>query len=176
MYLRSGKSRAHASSSSSQSSSQAPPLQATSPLGDLNMSTSVGATMAMPSSTEMVVTAPSTVSMSAQMTRPEMGIVIPPFTTGVPSTTSMPSTSAPSNRPRLDDRNVNMQNVSREQPYGMPTSLMADVRNSASLFVDQANLFTMHNVHSPSSSSIFGRNTLPPLTTDWMNLLRLKGF
>ena len=30
----------------------------------------------------------------------------------------------------------------------------------------------MHNVHSPSSSSIFGRNTLPPLTTDSMNLLR----
>jgi hypothetical protein len=30
----------------------------------------------------------------------------------------------------------------------------------------------MHNVHSPSSSSIFGRNTLPPLTTDSMNVLR----
>ena len=30
----------------------------------------------------------------------------------------------------------------------------------------------MHNVHSPSSSSIFGRNTLPSLTTDSMNLLR----
>jgi len=30
----------------------------------------------------------------------------------------------------------------------------------------------MHNVHSPSSSSIFGRNTLPTLTTDSMNLLR----
>jgi len=28
----------------------------------------------------------------------------------------------------------------------------------------------MHNIHSPSS--IFSRNTLPPLTTDSMNLLR----
>jgi hypothetical protein len=30
----------------------------------------------------------------------------------------------------------------------------------------------MHNIHSPSSSIIFGRNTLPPLTTNSMNLLR----
>jgi hypothetical protein len=30
----------------------------------------------------------------------------------------------------------------------------------------------MYKVHSPSSSSIFGRNTLPPLTTDLMNVLR----
>jgi len=101
-----------------------------------------------------------------------MGTVIPPFTAGVPSTTSMPSTSAPSNRPRLDDRNVNVQNISREQLYGMPTSMMANVHNSASAFADQANLFIMHNVHSPSSSSILGGNTLPPLTTDSMNLLR----
>jgi len=84
----------------------------------------------------------------------------------------MPSSSAPSNRPRRDDRNVNMQNVPREQPYGMPTSMMANVQNSAPVFADQANPFTMHNVHSPSSSSIFGQNTLPPLTTDSMNLLR----
>jgi len=83
----------------------------------------------------------------------------------------MPSTSAPSNRPRLDDRNVNIQNVSREQPYGMPTLMMENVHNSASVFADEENPFTMHNVHSPSSSSIFGRNTLP-LTTTSMNLLR----
>jgi hypothetical protein len=96
MHLRSGKSMARVSSSSSQSSSQAQPLQATSPLRDLNVSTLVGATMAMPGSTEMGVTAPSTVSTSTQMTRPEMGTVIPPFTADVPSTTSLPSTSAPS--------------------------------------------------------------------------------
>jgi len=127
--------------------------------------------MAMPGSTDMGVTAPSSVSTSTQMTRPEMGTVIPPFTAGVPSTTSMPSSSAPSNRSRSDDRNVNIQNISREQPYGMPTSMMANVHNSATVFVDQANPFVMHNVHSPSSSSTFGRNTLP-LTTDSMNLLR----
>jgi hypothetical protein len=54
----------------------------------------------------------------------------------------------------------------------MPTSMMANVYNSASVFVDQANPFTMHNVHSPSSSSIFGQKTLPPLTTASMNMLR----
>jgi len=42
MDLRSGKSMPRASSSSSQSSSQAQPLQATSPLGDLNVSTPEG--------------------------------------------------------------------------------------------------------------------------------------
>ncbi|KEH17009.1 hypothetical protein MTR_0054s0240 [Medicago truncatula] len=77
----------------------------------------MGATMAMPGSTEMGVTAPSTVSTFTQMTRLEMGTVIPPFTTGVPSTTIMPNSSAPSNRPRLDDRNVNIQNISMEQLY-----------------------------------------------------------
>jgi len=127
--------------------------------------------MAMPGSTDMGVTAPSTNSTSTQLTRSEIGTVIPPFTVGIPSTTSMPSTSAPSNRPRLDDRNVNIQNVSREQPYGMPTLMMENVHNSASVFADEENPFTMHNVHSPSSSSIFGRNTLP-LTTTSMNLLR----
>jgi len=84
----------------------------------------------------------------------------------------MPNTNAPSNKPRLDDRNVNMQYVLREQPYGMPTSTMANVQNSASVFAEQANPFNVHDVHSPSSSSIFGRNTLPPLTTNSMNLLR----
>jgi len=44
--------------------------------------------------------------------------------------------------------------------------------NSASPFTDQAHLFTIHNIHSPSSSSIFGRNTLSSFTIDSMNLLR----
>jgi len=170
MDLRSGKFMSRAVSSSSQSSSHAQPLQANSPLRDLNVSTPVGATLAMPGSTEMGVTAPSTISTFVSMTRPEMGIVTPSFTTGVPSTTSIPS--SPLVRPRLDDRNINMQNVSREQSFGIPTSMMANLHNSVSAFADQANPFTMHNVHSPSSSSIFGRNTLPPLTTDSMNLLR----
>jgi len=99
-----------------------------------------------------------------------MGTVIPPFTAGVPSTTSIQSYSLV--RTTLDDRNINMQNVSREQPYGKPTSMMENVHNIASDFADQANSFTMHNVRCPSSSSIFGRNTLPQLTTNSMNLLR----
>ncbi|KEH29376.1 hypothetical protein MTR_4g035995 [Medicago truncatula] len=49
---------------------------------------------------------------------------------------------------------------------------MANIHNSVSAFADQSNPFTMHNIHSPLSSSIFGRNTLPPLSTDSMNLLR----
>jgi len=49
--------------------------------------------------------------------------------------------------------------------------MMENVHNSASVFVDQANPFIMHNVHSPSSSSTFGQNTLP-LTIKSMNLLR----
>jgi len=64
MHLRSGKYMACASSSSSQSSSQAQPLQATSLLGDLNVSTPVGETMAMPGLMDMGVTGPSTVSTS----------------------------------------------------------------------------------------------------------------
>jgi len=136
----------HVGSSSSQSSSQAQSIQATSPLEGLNVSTPVGATMAMPVSSDMGVTTPSTVSTSAPLTRPEMGNVIPLFTVGVPSTTNIPSTSAPSNKPRLDDRNVNMQNVLREQLYGMSTSTVASVHNSASIFEEQANPFVMHNV------------------------------
>jgi len=87
MHLRSGKSMTCVSSSSS----QAQPLQATSPLGDLNVTTLVGATMAMPVSTEMGVTAPSNASTFVPMTQPEMGIVIPPFTAGVSLTTNTQS-------------------------------------------------------------------------------------
>jgi len=170
MHLRSGKYMARVSSSSSQSSSQVQSIQATSPLGDLNVSTSVGTTMAMPVSTKLGVTAPSTVSTSSPTTRPEMGTFVPPFIVGVPSTTSIPSSSFV--RPRLNDRNPNVQNLSREQQYGMPTSMMANVHNSASAFADQANQFTTHCIHSSSSSSIFGRSTPPVLTTYSMNLLR----
>ena len=140
MHLSSGKSLARASSSSSQSSSQEQSLQATTPLGDLNVSTVVGVTMAMPLSTETRVKVPSTVSTSSPMTRPEIGTFVPPFTAGVPLTTSVPS--SPLVRPRLDDRNTNVQNLSREQPYGMPTSMMANMHNSVSAFADKKNPFT----------------------------------
>ena len=170
MHLRSGKSMARASSTSSQSSSQAQSLQAITHLGDLNVSTIMGATIAMLVSTETGVTAPSTVLTSSPMTRPEMGTFVPPFTAGIPSTTSVPS--SPLVRPRLDGRNTNVKNLPREQPYGMPTSMMENVHNSASTFANQTNPFTIHTAHSPSSSSIFCRNTLPAVTTDSMILLR----
>jgi len=153
MHLISGKYMARASSTSSQSSSQAQPLQASTPLGDLNVSTAVGATMAMPVSTETRVTAPSTVSTSSPMTRPEMGTFVPLFSAGVPSTTSIPS--SPLIRPRLDDRNTNIQNHPREQPYGMPTSMIANVHASASAFADQANPFTIHNTHNHQVLAFF---------------------
>jgi hypothetical protein len=54
------------------------------------------------------------------------------------------------------DRNTNVQNLPREQPHGMSTSMIENVHNSASAFAHQANPFTIHNAHSPSSSSIFG--------------------
>jgi len=53
VHLKSGKSMARASSTSSQSSSQAQPLQVSAPSGDLNVSTPLGATMDMPVSTEI---------------------------------------------------------------------------------------------------------------------------
>jgi len=64
MDLRSGKYMPRVVSSSSQSSLQAQPLQETSPLGDLNVSTPARETMAMPGSKDMGVTTPSTVSTS----------------------------------------------------------------------------------------------------------------
>jgi len=134
------------------------------------VSTIVGATMVMPVWTETGVIAPSTISTSSSMTRPEMGTFVPPFIVGVPSTTSVPSYALI--RPRLDNQNTNVQNLLREQLYGMPTSMMANVHNSASTFEDQENPFTIHNAHSPSISSIFGRNIIPTLTTDSMSLLR----
>jgi len=40
------------------------------------------------------------------------------------------------------------------------------------MFADQVNPFTIHNAHSPSSSIIFGRNSLPALTTESMRSSR----
>jgi hypothetical protein len=61
-----------------------PPLQCAS------VSTAVGATMAMPVSTEMGVTAPI---VTAQMTQPEIGTFVPPFTAGVPVSTNVPTSN-----------------------------------------------------------------------------------
>jgi predicted transcriptional regulator len=101
-----------------------------------------------------------------------MGNFVPPFTYGVLLSTSVPSSPLPSVRLRLDDRNVSLQNLSREQPCGMPTLMIENIQNNASMFADQVNPFTMHNAHSPSSSRIFGRNCLPALSTESMRSLR----
>jgi len=78
-----------------------------------------------------------------------MGTFVPPYIAGVPFSTSVPSSPLPSVRLRLDDHNVGMQNLSREQAYGMPTSMMANIQNSASVFADQENPFTIQNAHNP---------------------------
>jgi len=50
--------------------------------------------------------------------------------------------------------------------------MLASLHNTASTFSDHANPFTPYNVHSHSSSSIFGRNAPPTLTTESMISLR----
>jgi len=93
-----------------------------------------------------------------------MGTFVPPFTAGVPVSTTVPTTPNPQVRTRFDDRVINMQNSSRDQAYNMPTSMMENLHNIPA-FTEHANPFTPFNTHSPSSSSLFGRNTLPTLTT-----------
>jgi hypothetical protein len=129
--------------------------------------------MTMPISTEIGVTAPLTASTTASpMTQPKMGIFVPPLTAGIPVSTSIPKSPHPKVRARLDGRFITVQNLSREQPYGMPTSMMANLHNIASTFADHANSFTSYNTHSPSSSSIFDRNAPPTLTIESMISLR----
>jgi len=66
--------------------------------------------MAMPVSTEMGVTA---LTVTAQMAVPKIGTFVPPFTAGVPVSTSVPTSPNPRARIRFDDRVINMQNFSR---------------------------------------------------------------
>jgi len=99
-----------------------------------------------------------------------MGTFVPPFTIGVHVSTSIPTSPHPQVMAKLDDRFITMQNLFREQPYGMPTSMMTSLHNNASMFTDHANPFTSYNAHSPSSSSIFGRNAPPALITDSTSL------
>jgi len=130
--------------------------------------TALGATMVMPVSKEMGVTAPT---ITAQMTQPEIGTFVPPFTYGVPMSTSVPTSPNPQVRTRFDDRVINMQNFSRDQPYGMPTSTTENFHKIPE-FTEHVNPFTPFNTHSPSSSSVFGRSALPTLTTESMMLFR----
>jgi len=129
--------------------------------------------MAMPVSKKTRVTAPTTAPITtATMTRPEKENFVPPFTAGVPVSTSVPTSPHPQVRPRLDDRYITMQNLSREQPFGMPTSMMENFHNNVSASADHVNPLTPFNAHSPSSSIVFGRSALPALTTKFMTLFR----
>jgi len=175
MHLRSGKALkimtksantgASMSSQSSQSSSQAQSTPVFAPSVGASVSTTVGATMAMPVTIETGITASTTApTIIAAMTQSEKGTFVPPFTAGVPVSTSIPAFRNTQVRARFDDRFVNMQNLSKDQPYGMPTSMMANFHNN-STFTENANPFTLFNAHSPSSSSFFGKNAPPTLAT-----------
>jgi hypothetical protein len=130
MHLRSGKALnkmtkssntdVSMSSQSLQSSSQAHVTETSIPAMDASVPTALGATMAMSISTEMGVAAPTIApTVTAQMTRPKMGTFVSPFTAGVPVSTSVPTS------PRV----INTQISYRDQPYGMPTSMMANFHN-----------------------------------------------
>jgi len=98
-----------------------------------------------------------------------MGAFVPPFIVGVHVSTSVPTYPNPQVRARFDDRVINMQNFSKDQPYGMPTSMMENLHNNPA-FIEHVNPFTPFNKHSPSSSNVFGRNASPALTTKSMML------
>jgi len=100
-----------------------------------------------------------------------MGTFVPPFTDGVPVSTSVPTSPNPQVRIRFGDRVIITQNSYRDKPYGMPTSMMENFHNIPP-FTEHANPFTPFNTHSPSSSSVFGRSSLPALTTESMMLFR----
>lgn len=138
-----------------------------------NVSTAIGALMAMPVSTEMGVIAPPTASTTAAaMTQLEIWTFVPPFTASIVVSTSIPISPHTQVRARLDDRFVTMQNLTREQPYSMPISMMASLHNNASTLANQTNPFTPYNAHSPSSSSIFCQNAPSNLTIESMIFLR----
>jgi len=100
-----------------------------------------------------------------------MGTFVPPFTTGVPMSISVPSSPNSQVRTRSDDNVINTQNYSKNQPYSMPTSMMENFHNNPS-FTEHENPFPPFNSHSPSSSSVFGRNAPPAITTESMILFR----
>jgi len=85
--------------------------------------------------------------------------------------TSVPTSPNPQVRNRFDDRVINTHNFSMDQPYGMPTSMMANSHNNPA-FTEHASLFTPFNSHSPSSSNVFHINVPPTLTIESIMLFR----
>jgi len=54
--------------------------------------------------------------------------------------------------------------VTREQPYGMPTSMMSSMQTNPSTYAYNVNVYTPYNTQLRSGSSMPGKNALP-LTT-----------
>ena len=80
-------------------------------------------------------------------------------------------------RATLNDKFIAMQNfnmpvTTKEQPYGIPTSMMAGLQNNSSIFSDNVIPFTPYNANIPSTSSVPGRNATQALTTYSMMSLR----
>jgi hypothetical protein len=122
LHLRSGKALNKMTKSANtgvsmslQSSSSAQITQTSTHAVGASLPTALGATMAMPVSTEMGVTTPTTaLIVTAKMTQPEMGIFVPPFTAGVPVSTSVPTSTDPQVRTIFDDKVINTQNSSKD--------------------------------------------------------------
>jgi len=132
----------------------------------------MGATMVVPVSKEIGVTAPTT---TTTMTQTEIGTFVPLFAAGVPVSTSIHASPNPQVRARFDDRFLTMHNLSREQQYGMPTSMMKNLHNNASVFTYHANPFTPFNTHSPSTltteSTMLFRQQMDESNHEMINLL-----
>jgi hypothetical protein len=100
-----------------------------------------------------------------------MGTFVPPFIVGVPVSTSVSTSPNPQVRARFNDRVINMQNFTKDQRYGMKTSMMENLHNNLAL-TDHANPFTQFNMNSPSSSYVFCKNAPLALTTESIMLFR----
>jgi len=111
------------------------------------------------------------------MTQSGVGAFMPPFSTSIPMSTSIHVSSHAQIMSRLDDRFVAMQKFTmsmtkRNEPYGMPTSMIAGLENNASIFGDSVIPFTPYHANIPSPFSIHGQNTPQTLTTNSLMSLR----
>ena len=186
MHLRSGKtlkemarptnSGTSASSQSSQSSSQEQSTHASTPTVGANVSTAIWVTMAMPYRSNCFCNCFD--NCCCNDTTINGGLLCPHSLPIFLCSTIIHMSPHPQVRDKLDDRFIVLQNfimpmTTREQPYGMPTSMMASFHNNVSTFADHPIPFTPYNANNPSGSSVFGRNAPLDLTTESMISLRV---
>jgi len=152
MHLRNGKalkemarptnSGNFASSQSSQSSSQAQSTQASAPIVDANVPTSMGATMTMSVSIEMGVIAPATVStIAAAMIQPKMRTYVPPFTTNIHVSTTILMSPHLQVRARLDDRFIAMENFITINKHQIDFFCIVTTKESLNYLMSKSFLF-----------------------------------